>query len=199
MSFGRKGVIPGQAPLGGPRAAAQSGPRPATRIDPEAAEIAARREAFLAAERARREEQGGEYDTLSGLRNAPRPANRREEPVGDSWSPISEDQLRAARGGKSGRTNYLMGDPRKRTLLLAYFYWYFCAPIGLHRIYCGQKETAIYQMALFVGGLVLLAIWAPLGIASLIAWFVWILADLFLIPGMMRRFKAEHADYLEFA
>lgn len=199
MSFGRKGVIPGQAPVGGPRAAAGSRPRSATPIDPQAAEIAARREAFLAAERARREEQEGEYDTLANLRNAPRPATRREAPVGDSWNPISENQLRAARGGKSGRTNYLMGDPRKRTLLLAYFYWYFCAPIGLHRIYCGQKETGIYQLSLFVGGLVLLAIWAPLGIASLIAWFVWILADLFLIPGMMRRFKAEHADYLEFA
>lgn len=198
MSFGRKGVAPGQGSLAGPRPAT----RPATPIDPEAAEIAARREAFLAAERARREEQAGEHDPLASLRNAPRPATRHEATVGDSWNPISESQLRAARASGRGdhapasNRSYLLGDPRKRTLMMAYIYWYFCAPIGLHRIYCGHKDSGLAQLGLFFGAILLAFIWVPMGVLSIVLWFLWILADLFLIPGMMRRYKAEHApDY----
>ena len=190
MSFGRKGGAAGNP---APMAA-----RPAMRADPEAAEIAARREAFLAAERARRTDDAEAPDSLAGLRNTARPARPRSTSVGDSWNPIPDEALRAARGSGPGDVSaapsrrYLLGDPRKRTLLLAYVYWYFCAPIGLHRIYCGHKESGLAQLGLFFGGLVLALIWAPIGVLSLVAWLVWILADLFLIPGMMRRFKAEH-------
>lgn len=202
MSFGRKGVAPGQGAASAPRPAARPVPRPAAPVDPEAAEIAARREAFLAAERARRAEDSDAGDALAGLRNAPRPARPRSESVGDSWNPMSQDALRAARG--SGRSDFspassgssILGDPRKRTVMMAYVYWYFCAPIGLHRIYCGHKESGLCQMALFFGGIVLAMIWLPLGVVSIIVWLLWVIADMFLIPGMMRRYKAQHQpDY----
>jgi len=202
MSFGRKGIAPGQAAMPAQRQGFGAAPRPAAPIDPEAAEIAARREAFLAAERSRREElsdAGG--DPLAHLRNGnTRPATRRED---DGWNPMSQDALREVARRSSGADyaaastrSYFFGDPRKRTLLLAYVYWYFCAPIGLHRIYCGHKDSGFAQAGLFFGAILLAFIWLPMAVLSIGVWFVWILADLFLIPGMMRRFKAEmQPDY----
>lgn len=202
MSFGRKGIAPGQAAAPAQRQGFGAAQRPATPLDPEAAEIAARREAFLAAERQRREElPDADGDPLSHLRNdTARPATRRAD---DGWNPMSQDALRevSRRGSGAGYAapmtrNYFLGDPRKRTLMMAYIYWYFCAPIGMHRIYCGHKESGLAQMALFFGAIVLAIIWVPLGLLSIGAWLLWILADLFLIPGMMRRFKAAHQpDY----
>lgn len=202
MSFGRKGIAPGQAAMPAQRQGFGAAPRPATPIDPEAAEIAARREAFLAAERARREElsDAGD-DPLSHLRNGTaRPATRRED---DGWNPMSQDALREVSRRGSGADyaaattrSYVFGDPRGRSLLVAYVLWYFCSPLGLHRIYCGHKESGLAQMGLFFGAIVLAFIWVPLGLLSIGGWFLWILADLFLIPGMMRRFKAAHQpDY----
>jgi hypothetical protein len=161
-------LSPGAA--GDPLATLRNGARPATRL-PDSDPHAAQREAFLAAERAR---------------TAASSARRDED---DHYS-------RMARRETSPTAGYVMGDPRQRSLLLAYVFWWFCAPIGLHRIYCGHKESAIYQVALFFGGFVILAIWPPLGIAAFCAWALWILADMFLIPGMMRRFKAAHEEDL---
>lgn len=171
MSFGKKGVVPGQSGAMSPTVRV-AGPRPAAPIRPAAPDPhAAQREAFLAAERARRASSGEEQEQM----NIPYP--RRQAPSGGYG---------------------LFGDPAKRTLMLAYVYWYFCSPLGVHRFYCGAKETGYYQMALFLGGLAIMVIWPPLGLLSLGAWFVWIIVDLFLIPGLMRRFKAEHRpDYGE--
>ena len=173
MSFGKKGVVPGQNGAMRPTAQA-AGARPAAPIRPAAPDpYAAQREAFLAAERARR---------------ASAPDEREREQVS---LPYPSPQPRAGGWG-------MFGDPAKRSLILAYVYWHFCSPLGLHRMYCGAKDTAYCQMALFFGGLVLLAFWPPLGIASMVAWLLWILADLVLMPGLMRRFKAQHrTDYRE--
>ena len=167
MSFGKKGVAPGEASSA---ALSQARTRPATRatparpVEPEDP-YAAQRAAFIAAERA----SGNLHSATASAPLAPRKR-------------------------KSG---FILGDPAKRTLVLAYVYWYFCAPLGLHRIYCGNKESGLDQMALFIGGLVIMLIWAPLGLLALGAWLIWIIADLFLIPGMLRRCKAEHqADYV---
>lgn len=202
MSFGRKGVVPGQATVAAPRQGFGAAGRPAARMDPEAAELAARREAFLAAERSRQQELSDTgADPLAHLRNgAARPAAARAD---DGWNPMSQDALRevARRGSDADRAvastrSFFLGDPRKRSLMLAYVYWYFCAPIGLHRIYCGEKDTGLAQAGLFFGAILLALIWVPLAVLSIGIWFVWILADLFLIPGMMRRFKARmQPDY----
>jgi hypothetical protein len=171
MSFGKKGVVPSQSAATAPTARA-AGPRPASPVRPAAPDPhAVQREAFLAAERARRASSGEKLDQTD----------------------IPYPRRQPANGGYG-----LFGDPAKRTLLLACVFWYFCSPLGIHRIYCGAKDTGYIQMALFFGGLVLGLIWTPLGVLSIGAWFLWILANLFLIPGLMRRFKAEHRpDYGE--
>lgn len=191
MTFGRKGMSPGQV--------APSAVRPAASTDPEVAEIAARREAFLAAERARRSESASD-DPLGHLRNDARPATRRSEPVGESWNPVSDDVLRSARsggsGGRANRQNFMWGDPESRNLAIAYLLWFVIGQASMHRFYCGQKESAWMQVGLFVGSLVILFIFPPLGMVGLVVWFIWLFVDLFLIPGMLRRFKAEHqSDY----
>lgn len=170
MSFGRKGVAPGAS--GAAAAAMRStGPRPmrpaaATPDRGVAADdpFRAQREAFLAAERARKAAGG-------------------DDGAEDVVIPYP---------GRPSRGYGIFGDPAKRSLLLAYVFWNFSAPLGMHRFYCGETETAWYQLALFYGGLVVLLIWAPMGVALLGAWFLWILLDLFLMPGMMRRLKEEH-------
>ncbi|MCX9148569.1 TM2 domain-containing protein [Erythrobacter sp. WG] len=193
MSFGRKGLAPGAVGAAVP-AARPAGARsfqpaghaaPARRAAPAAPvdddPYRAQREAFLAAERARRLEAGeaGGEDAYDDVRPAARRARESAEPI-----PYPR---RAAT-----RHSRMFGDPAQRSLLLAYVFWNFGAAVGMHRFYCGASESAWYQMALFYGGLVVALIWAPLGIAMMAGWFLWILADLFLIPGMMRRLKAAH-------
>ena len=250
MSFGRKGLAAGQAtaaqPSGGfGRAqAAQPAERPergaevGVPSDPEADEIAARREAFIAAERARAAGQLGQGEVsdiassaandLAGLHNAARPAQaarptqaaRPSEPRGENGLPQSqEEQIKAmarsmAAGGRSrgsaagahsaastgrpahnpwaGKRNYVFGDPLKRNLIVAYVMWYFAGGFGIHRAYCGYMESGLYQVALLVVSVVILFIFPPFGMVGLAAWAVWMFADLFLMPGMMRRFKAAH-------
>lgn len=206
MSFGRKGLAPGEiAPVA---------PRPAAPVPSQDDAMAARREAFLASERARNtgtvETVAASFDTasdpLAGLRNGPRPATRLDAGVGQSWSPMPEKDARAAMQSRSGAgaarrpsgQRWIFGEPSKRSLGLAYLFWFVAGQGSLHRFYCGQKDTALMQIGLAIVSLVILFIFPPLGMIGLVAWFVWIFADLFLMPGMMRRFKAEHqADYGE--
>ena len=74
---------------------------------------------------------------------------------------------------------------------MAYLIWFVIGQTGLHRVYCGSAETAIYQVALLVVSVIAAFIFAPFAI-GILAWAVWIIADLFLMPGMLRRFKAAH-------
>lgn len=188
MSFGRKGLAPGQT--------VTAAPRPATRINPEADEIAARREAFLAAERARRaeaEDTPEVIDSLAGLRNAARPATRLD-PAAARWS--VEPSVAPRRAPPRSR---IFGPPARRSGVLAYLFWFIAGQVSLHRFYCGQKDSALIQIGLFIGSLVVTFVFPPLGFVGLVAWAIWLFADLFLIPGMLRRFKAEHAEHHHFA
>jgi TM2 domain-containing membrane protein YozV len=176
-AFGKPAPAAAPSAVADPLAGLHNGARPATRL-PDSDPFAAQREAFLAAERARKAEAAAAGH--GAHEDARMPSQRR----------------RSSSGGHG-----LFGAPEKRSLILAYVYWYFGAALGIHRFYCGATETGWYQVALFVGGLVLMLIWPPLGLVSLLIWFVWSIVDLFLIPGLMRRFKAENApnDHLDFA
>lgn len=204
MSFGRKGLAPGEA---APVAARRVVP-----VSDEADSIAARREAFLASERARKASEASNAasppdlssDPLAALRNSARPATRRDDSVGQSWSPMPEQQVRAAmqtRGPVAAAPavtgkRYILGEPRGRNLFLAYLFWFVAGQGSLHRFYCGQTQSALMQIGLLVGSVLFAFVFAPVAAVGVIIWIVWIFADLFLIPGMLRRFKAEHAtDY----
>ena len=224
MSFGRKGLAPGQmataVPGGFGRAqVAQSAPdTPAASSDDD--DIAAKREAFIASERLRRAQEEGTgsltspEDMMAQFRNsaqAPaRPAQRMaEERVGELGLPVSqEEQIRAAARGMASsqraaapafsgngappRKTYMFGDPAKRSLGIAYLIWFVIGQTGLHRAYCGNVESAFYQVGLLIGSVVTLFIFPPLGIVGFAAWVCWIIGDLFMMPGMLRKFKEAH-------
>lgn len=233
MSFGRKGLAPGQAApaaaggFGRAPQAAVAGAQPQPQPSEEEDKIAAAREAFIASERARRaQEEIGEGslpfggDPLADLRNGSQPVAARPAksmglgPVGQSGLPVDqEDQIRAAARGMSGgqpsapvsygagagrasraKKSYFFGDPAGRSLGIAYLIWFVIGQTGLHRVYCGQKESAIYQVALLIVSVVTLFIFPPLGMVGFVAWICWLIGDLFMMPGMLRKFKAEH-DY----
>lgn len=212
MSFGRKGLALGQS--------APVAPRPFAAAPDNRNAVAARREAFLAAERARTAGPMGPAgmaaaaavaadpgigdlaDPLAGLRNGPRPATRREQPVGQQWSPLPEADRQRARESGHGAfrrhtdKRFIFGEPHKRTLLLAYLFWFIACQGSLHRFYCGQSQSAMMQIGLLVVSVLLGLLYAPIAVAGIFVWFFWIIADLFLMPGMMRRFKDEYApDY----
>ena len=64
----------------------------------------------------------------------------------------------------------------------AYLLWVFLSGLGMHRFYLDQKASAVIQLLLFVFGFLLLVV--GIGIVFLIVWFIWVLIDAFLIPGM---------------
>lgn len=221
MSFGRKGLAPGQAVPAGPggfgRAAVAAPMQAAPQDSAEIDDIAAKREAFIASERARQAATIGD-NGLGSLHNASRPSARPAQPInagpmGASGLPQhQEEQIRAAArsmssgaasapqsytGGRSGgraQKSYFFGDPAGRSLGIAYLIWFVIGQTGLHRAYCGSKDSAIAQVALLVGSVVCLVIFPPLGLVGFLAWMCWLIGDLFMMPGMLRRFKEAH-DY----
>ncbi len=226
MSFGRKGLAPGEvapAPGGGfgradPALAQQAQAQQAAPMDAPAgdADVAAAREAFIAAERERAGKppvaSAEPEDPMAAFRNAARPqpaqplglgVNAGGGSTGGGMSAQQEAEIRAAARSMSGRaparsssgsSGFIFGDPAGRSVGLAYVLWFVLGQFSLHRFYCGQKDSAFIQMGLFIGSFVTVIIFPPLGLVGFVIWMCWIVGDLFMIPGMLKKFKAEH-DY----
>lgn len=80
-------------------------------------------------------------------------------------------------------TNMMEYDARKKSTVLAYLAWLFLGGLGVHRFYLGRARSGGIQLALTVIGLLLTVV----GIGPLL-WIVvgvWLLIDMFLIPGMV--------------
>ena len=128
--------------------------------------LARKREAFIAAERARRAEEG-----LAGGRHEMAGAATR---------------------------NYRNAAPEK-SLLLAYLLWFFACLVSAHRFYLGAWRSALVQLGLLFGGATLVWIAAAtntgfsgyVGAPAMIFSLLWMLADVFLIPGVHRRARSQ--------
>jgi TM2 domain-containing membrane protein YozV len=127
-------------------------------------DMAARRAAFIASERARAQRQP-------------------EEPSRQSHGP-----LRAS--GRSGKP-VAAGE---RSLLIAYLLWFFLGGCSAHRFYLGYTQSAIAQMTICLGGLGFLLVGTftlsigmmLFGYGGMMIGGFWILADIALIPGLVR-------------
>lgn len=71
----------------------------------------------------------------------------------------------------------------KKSTGLAYVLWFFLGSLGAHRFYLGRTGSAIGMLVLSVLGW--LTVWMlGLGLLFLIPLGIWLLVDIFLIPGM---------------
>ena len=70
----------------------------------------------------------------------------------------------------------------------AYLLCIFLGGLGVHRFYLGMTGSGVGQLALFIGGLLTLPF--LFGI-PLIALWIWVFVDLFLIGGMVQLQKTE--------
>lgn len=76
-------------------------------------------------------------------------------------------------------------DANKKSMLIAYLLAIFVGTLGLHRFYLGEKNTAIAQLVMTIAGW--LTIWIFIGALPLMAVGIWVLVDLFLIPGLVAK------------
>ncbi len=179
MSFGRKGLT--QSPAGqGIRSVGgfgAAGAQAEEAHDP----YAEAREAFLAEERARRDSAA-----------SPVPADAQwskgaEQPVAftSNYKSIRSD----FRAQVSDWTDRRFGLPHQRRLMMAYFLLFMVAPASLHRFYCGEYTTGMLQVGLFGGGMLLMVVFPPLGLAALAFRGFWVFFDFLMVPGMLQRLK----------
>ena len=127
------------------------------------AEMARRREAFIASERARKEQL---------QHQPPEPAFAASRPL-PSTAPAGPIFI------------------REKSMPVAYFFWFFCGAIGAHRFYLGLPTSGMIQGSMwFFGWLMILAgewfLW-PVPVAAAL----WVLADAFMIPGLVREANAR--------
>lgn len=71
----------------------------------------------------------------------------------------------------------------KKSTGLAYVLWFFLGSLGAHRFYLGRTGSAVGMLVLCILGW--LTVWMMgLGLIFLIPLGIWLLVDIFLIPGM---------------
>jgi TM2 domain-containing membrane protein YozV len=81
-------------------------------------------------------------------------------------------------------------DVNKKSVGASYVLCLLLGGLGAHRFYLGYTGTAVVQLILGLLGFVLVLTWPPL--------WIWLLVDLFLIPGMVRTRNMEIADKFAF-
>lgn len=73
----------------------------------------------------------------------------------------------------------------EKSMAIAYILWFFLGMLGIHRFYLGRAGTGIFQLLLGIIG------WATamllIGFIFLIPLWIWLIVDIFLIPGMVRK------------
>lgn len=91
----------------------------------------------------------------------------------------------------AGARAQMIYDANKKSAGVSYLLCLFLGGFGAHRFYLGHTGTAVGQLVLWIlGWLTFFLTWLPLG--------VWLIVDLFLIPGMVRNKNMSIADSFAF-
>jgi TM2 domain-containing membrane protein YozV len=72
----------------------------------------------------------------------------------------------------------------KKSVGLAFVFWFFLGGLGGHRFYLGRTGSAVAQLIISVLGW--LTVWVGFGLLLLIPLGIWLLIDAFLISGMVQ-------------
>jgi hypothetical protein len=138
-------------------------------------DMARKREAFIQAERARSAAENGTSGGNGG----------------------SAPGLTAAAGQAPVRV------VTEKSMLVAYVLWFFACAISAHRFYLGAFRSAAAQAGMWITGW--LTIWAGattkgsslpfFGLALMGVAGIWMLVDVFLIPGLHRKATQPRQDF----
>lgn len=174
--FGRKGASAGASAI--PQRAAFGAARPSEQPQPVMSaadgEMERRRQAFLAAERARSD--------------APHPGGTLAGELTHSAPPTV-------------RTVFV----REKSMMVAYALWFFACQLGAHRFYLGRTGSAAGMVCLWLGSLAVIVTSGfniasmGIGLIALLASFIWMIVDAFLIPGMVRDANGPRPETVAYA
>ncbi|MEI4196627.1 TM2 domain-containing protein [Roseovarius sp. E0-M6] len=78
-----------------------------------------------------------------------------------------------------------LGNERK-SVGVAYLLWFFFGLFGVHRFYIGRIASGVIMLLLAVFGFFTLPVYGA-GLFILLPVAIWLLVDIFLIPGMIDR------------
>lgn len=172
--FGRKGVGVGSPVARSPVRPTNPAPRSAPAAAPTDDGLSPEARAFIAAERARKPEDMRSSDPMAS---------------------VAASAMRLAPSKAKPR----------RSMVVAYVLWWWGTPLAAHRFYLGAHRSALAMLGLFWGGLAIAAMmskqstsWVgsyavpPSGIMMVLIWMVWALLDAFLIPGLMKQYRAAN-------
>ncbi len=169
MSFGRKGLVQAPRLSPGQIVSLRKAPMPGAPVSPMAppsGTMSPELAAFLAAERA------NQPATSPGLTEA-----------STDFRPVPNNQKTAGHG--------IDVHPGDRMMVLAYVFWWFAGPLGAHRFYLRAYSTAWPMLGLFAVSMVTIFVVPAVSLLGIIALALWLIVDLFLIPGLTRQANGD--------
>ena len=86
-------------------------------------------------------------------------------------------------------------DANKKSATVAYLLWFFLGAFGAHRFYLNLQGTG--AVLLIVTLLSLALMFVGVGLVTIWISIVWVFVDLFLIPGITRKYNVALAVQLE--
>lgn len=93
----------------------------------------------------------------------------------------------AGSGSSSDMTRLMYFEANKKSTGVAYLLWFFLGMLGAHRFYLGQTGSAVAQLVITLGSLVLSVV--VIGLITIWISVIWVLIDIFLIPQMAREYN----------
>ena len=75
-------------------------------------------------------------------------------------------------------------DAEKKSVGVAYFLWFFLGYFGAHRFYLERTDTAIVLLLITIASFLLIL--TGIGLIGLGIVGIWVLVDIFLIPGIVK-------------
>ena len=85
-------------------------------------------------------------------------------------------------------------DANKKSAVVAYLLWFLLGMLGAHRFYLGLPGTGAALLIITV--LSILLLFAGIGAVTIWISVIWVIVDLFLIPGITRKHNVALATHL---